>query len=113
MNNVIRFEKPNDEELSSGWLAVCDVIDRDFTKAGLQSYAQQFKDEFKPVFDLLSGCAFEMPNIAENDPNPAHQAWRKTILKSIDQIKSYGYRLLGERYARELEIFLERNVPIV
>lgn len=115
MSNLIKFEKPNielNENLEEGWRTVCSIIDKDFALTGFQSYSQQFKDHFRPIYEMYHMGQLTLPNIDENDPNPIHQEWRESIEKSLKQIQIKSAKILASRYFRELELFFENNVPI-
>lgn len=110
MDNIIKFEKSNidveiDEVGEKAWLVMSNYIDRDFSSAGVASYADQFKVEFKPVFESLFVYPIALPLIQEDDLDPLHQEWREGLLETHARLKEFTQRLVHSTYDREVYRF--------
>lgn len=114
MSNIIKFIKNEanieiDEVGEKAWEIMCDVIDRDFQGAGVSSHANQFKSEFKPIFEALFIGPLEFPAISDSDENITHKEWKEIIERTLDRIHTHTMHLVKTTYIRELERFCELN----
>ena len=114
MDNIIKFIKTESNIEIDGvgekaWETMCDVIDHDFHGTGFESYADQFKSEFKPIFEGLFIGPLGIPVISDSDENPLHEEWRDVLNKTLEKIRVHTMNLVKTTYSRELERFCELN----
>lgn len=113
MENIIKFKKPQFDQNQSDdvfWEDVCNVIDRDFANTGLNEYAENFKMEFKPIFDTLFIGELQFPNIHPEDDNVLHQEWRNALEATKARLREHTNQLLSVTYLRELERFCKTYI---
>jgi len=114
VGNIVKFIKAeSDIEIDSvgikAWETMCNVIDQDFHGTGFGSYANQFKGEFKPIFEALFIGPLEFPAISDSDENPLHKEWKDVLSKTLERIHVHTMSLVKTTYIRELERFCELN----
>lgn len=103
MDELINFPKKQvDSNLEKVWEVICERIRIDFTSVGFTQYIDDFKKDFRPIFEQFTMDPVELPDF-KGDKN--FSIWEAAVNKTLVAFKNHNAKLLNERYTRELEIF--------
>lgn len=102
MEEPIHFPKKQiDSNLEKVWEMMCERIRKDFTATGFSQYIDEFKKDFRPIFEQFSLDPVELPDF-KGDKN--FNVWEAAVNKTLVTFQKHNAKLLNERYLRELEI---------
>ena len=106
-NNILKFPSNTiDSNTEKTWEVVVKTIEHDFTTTGFPQFIDEFKEVFRPVFELFVVKPLEVPLF----PETGFEAWKSTTENLVREFQEHNAKLLKERYLHELQLFCETRL---